>query len=477
MSSPSSQTRTSPSRKTPRNPSNKHWVQEQQRRAFLHHLTQWSSNHDSSAHFQGKISIFPDSQVAARIGLGQSVACILTENTFTDARKKIIIRLFPPQENPTSKGRNLGHHRRHDSMEPFRSELNFSEWQRGVPGDTKDDGEHKKVRQLQGSANGYYKLVVRCGAGWISAREYFSKIYFSHLEAQKANAGTCRRNLDDSLKSRSELLGPPPAPKDSVPICPLFHPFSRLPLELQEMILSMAACHTRAYNLCYDSHLIHKSNRNEPSPISLSTMFRISKAINESLVPFVFHSTDFHFGLTGFTNFLWQSGPINRLETRRLTFHFGKLALLHCIRWLAPDPVFELLEPPVVTNPPSLQYFWRCQIQDLVRDLHLLTLTVDLEGIPSADIPMVVHILQGVFGSVERMLFVETDKGSNSKKVKLSDETVKMAGRMSWREMCKAYWEGHRTHQYFFKWDLMRATTEEFDKLMEEDKDFFDSVT
>ncbi|KAJ4373943.1 hypothetical protein N0V83_002682 [Neocucurbitaria cava] len=470
ISIPSPQAAISPSRTTLRNPSNKYWVQEQQRRTFVYYLTQWSLSHDSSPHFHGMISLNPACQESQEISLGKSVACILTDTTFSDARKKIVIRLFPPHQSLPSKRRVL---RRHDSMDPFGSELNFSEGQRGVLINTKSDEGRDTSRAPENTTHGCYKMVVRCGAGWISAREYFSKLYFNRLEVHKASPATGKRFLDNSLKMRSESLGPPPSSKVTVTVRPLFRPFSRLPSELQDMILSIAAGHTRAYNLCADPHLVHKSNRKVASPISLSTMFRISKAISKHLVPFVYHSTDFHFGLTGFTNFLWQSGPINRPEIKRLTFHFGKLALLHCIRWLAPDPVFELLEPPVVTNPPSLQYFWRCQIQDLVRELNLYTLTVDLRCIPPADIPMVVHILRNAFGSVERMVFVETDRRGGTTQVEYDDERLKPAKESSWREMCKGYWERHRQHQYFFKWDLLHATTEDFEKRIEENKGFF----
>lgn len=460
-------------KKSLRNPSNKHWVQEQQRKTFLYHLKLWSLFHDSSPYFHGKISLFPDSQVGSEIGLSKSVACILTDTAFTDARKRIVIRLFPPQKDSTYKRRVSGHTKRHDSMDLFGSDLNFSEWQRAVPDRTKNEGTHEPSLPSNGSANGYYKLVVRCGAGWISAREYFSKIYFTHLEAQKLNPRTYMRNVDQSLTNRSLLLGQPPSEKDSVTVQPLFHPFRRLPSELQEMILTIAAGHTRAYNLCYDSHLVHNSKRKSPSPISLSMMFQISKATNKHLIPYIFHSTDFHFGLTGFTNFLWQAGPANRPEIRRLTFHFGKLALLHCVRWLAPDPVFELLEPPVVTSPRSLQFFWRCQIQDLVRDLDLLTLTINLKGVPPEDIPMVIHILKNAFGSLERLLFVDTDKYGNSKKVEFDDKTKELLGKQSWREMCRGYFERHRIHQYFLKWELLRVESDEFEGLMDDDKEFF----
>lgn len=439
----------------------------------MHHLRLWSLSHDSSPYFHGKISLFPDSQVASEIGLSKSVACILTDSTFTDARKKIVIRLFPPQEDSTHRRRVLGRIRHYDSMDLVGSEVNFSEWQRNVPKKTRGDGTYESPLTPINPANGYYKLVVRCGAGWISAREYFSKIYFTHLEAQKLNPRTYLRTVDQSLKNRSKPLGCPPIEKESVTVQPLFHPFQRLPSELQEMILMTAAGHTRAYNLCYDAHLVHRSNRKGPSPISLSRMFQISKATNKHLVPYIYHSTDFHFGLTGFTNFLWQVGPTHRPEIRRLTFHFGKLALLHCIRWLAPDPVFELLEPPVVTTPRSLQFFWRCQIQDLVRDLNLLTLTINLKGVPSEDVPMVIRILKNAFGGLERLLFVETDKYGNSKSVEFDDRTTELFDKQSWREMCRGYYERHRIHQYYLKWDLLRMETDELEDLMDEDKDFF----
>ncbi len=464
----------SPSRKSPRNPSNKHWIHEQQRKTFLNHLAQWSLSHDSSPYFHGKIGLVPDSQVATEIGLAKSVACILTDVAFTDARKKIIVRLFPPQENKVSRKLDNQRKRRRDSMHPLDSELNFSEWQRCVQFNAgeKEENEQPQVDSLS-TANRYYKLIVRCGAGWISAREYFSKLYFSQLEAQKRNPRTYKQTINKSLKSRSELLGPPPSDKDSVTIQPLFHPFGRLPVEIQEMILRTAAGHTQKYNLCLDPHLLQRGQRREPAPISLSTMFQISKAINVHLLPYVFHSTDFNFGLTGFTNFLWQCGPTNRVEIKRLTFHFGKLALLHCIRWLAPDPVFDLLEPPVVTNPRALQYFWRCQIQDLARELHLLSLTIDIAGIPTNDLPMVVCILRKAFGSIEHMRFVDRNKDGVCKEVKLSDETIRTMEQDSWRDMCSGYLERHRLYHYFYKWDLMSSTAEEYDALMDKDREFF----
>ena len=204
-------------------------------------------------------------------------------------------------------------------------------------------------------------------------------------------------------------------------------------------------------------------------------MLQISKQMNEHLIPYMYHSTDFHFGLTGFTNFLWQAGPINRPQIRRLTFHFGKLALLHCIRWLAPDSVFELLEPPVVTNPRSLQYFWRCQIQDLARELHLLTLTIDVRDIPTADLAMVARILMSSFGSVQRVQFVTTSKSGKTTKVDSGAECLAtLKEEQTWRQLCAGYWERHKSHQYYYKFELMQFESEAFDALMDWDKANFD---
>jgi hypothetical protein len=203
-------------------------------------------------------------------------------------------------------------------------------------------------------------------------------------------------------------------------------------------------------------------------------MLRISKTINNAMVPYIYHSKTFHFGLTGFTNFLWQSGPFHRHQVQRLAFHFGKIALLHCIRWLAPDEVFELLEPPVVTNPRSLQYFWRCQIRELAREVDLLCLTVDLRGMPKEDIPMVDRILRSVFGSVKRIKFVETDGFGTSKEVGGEDERIQGLNDTSWRELCRGYFERHRRHHYFFSMDLMRKGEAELERMMDENRAFFD---
>jgi hypothetical protein len=463
----------SPATKPRRDTSNR----EQQRRKFLNHLAQWSLSHDSSLHFHGKISLTSQSTSRSEdLELGKAVKCVLTDAGFDDARQNVVIKLFPPQTLTKKPSGSMRWDYRRDSMDLDGVEV--SSYQPRTRGTRHQNATPK--------AEGHFNMVVRCGAGWMPAREYFNKVYFSHRE------GGCLTQ-DEYLLHRSKALGPQPLDKDSVTIRPLFHPFPRLPLELQEMVLMTAAGLSRTYNLCSDDYGIVKVKRHYQSAISLSTLFQISKRLNEPLLPYIYHRTDFHFGLTGyahflpifnrptnlnprFTNFLWQSGPTNRHEIRRLTFHFGRLALLHCIRWLAPDIIFSLFEPPVATNPRSLQYFWRCQIQDLVKDLDLFTLTLNIKQITPAEIVMIVAIMKNAFGSIAKMRFVETDVDGVTKTVETSDERLKgLYKQHTWKDMCLSYYQTHRNYSYFYKFELLKGSEEMLEMLMANLGSFFNT--
>ncbi|KAF2032244.1 hypothetical protein EK21DRAFT_61458 [Setomelanomma holmii] len=461
-----------PPTRSPRSSANALWVHEQQKRIYLDHLLRWSLDHDTSLQYHGKISLSPEqSRRKEDLDLGKSVTCVLTDTSFSDARQTIIIRLFPPQR-PTAKPDNgRAEDERRDSMDLLDSEMKQLVVQQDIE-------SHSKQPQIIEGSKGHYKLVVRCGAGWMCAREYFSKVYFSHLEATSSKPNG-RLILDESLAKRSRALGPPPSDTDSVTIRPLFHAFRKLPPELQEMILKTSASLSRTYNLCSDEYGTLKIKKDQIRPaIPLSTLFCVSKSLNATFRPYVLHSTDFQFGLTGFTNFLWRSGPCNRREIRRLSFHFGKLALLHCIRWLAPDRIFGLFEPPVATNPSALQYFWRCQIQDLVMELNLLSLTINVSQIPKEDLPMVVAILKNAFGSAERIHFVQTAADGSIERTDSNSEVLKGLGKeCSWREMCMAYYQAHRRHSYFFRFELLKGESEKLlEDEMDGDKGFFDTV-
>ncbi|KAF2254502.1 hypothetical protein BU26DRAFT_139524 [Trematosphaeria pertusa] len=429
-SSPRKSPRPSSSSRSPRNPVNTAWVQDQQRRVFLDHLTKWSLNHDSSAYFNGKISLLsPFENAGDVIELGKSVKCILTDSAWTDARKQIAIRLFPPR-----------------------------------------------------GGEGRYKMVVRCGAGWMSARDFFSKEYFMKREAEgRKRKFRLYGRLDDSLKWRSEVV-PQPA-GNTIVIRPLFLPFLRLPLELQQTILGVAAGKTGMYRPCRDSiaelpnrrtaHIILRNfYPRKESNIPLAAMFRISKELNKHLVPWVYRTTDFHFEVTGFTNFLWQAGPVKRAEIRHVTFRFSEIALLHCLRWLAPDPIFELFQPPVPTSPRGLQYLWRCQIQDYARELHLATLTLDIYNTPLQDIPFVVRILLLAFGSIRRIRFTWSGKEIDADNAGLAV----LKERKSWREMSRRWYVAHRFDRQGLSSGRATASPADLEMAMDQDKSFFDRV-
>jgi hypothetical protein len=274
--------------KSLRNASNRMWVQEQQKRGFIHHLSKWSLNHDSSLHFHGKISVTPQSTSRqSDFGLGKAVKCVLTDATFTDARQNIVIKLFPPQGRMKKLDGSQDRDTRRDSMDLG-----------GFDTGSHQTPKFAKVgrQDMATMAGGHYKMVVRCGAGWMPAREYFNKVYCAHLEG-------ARLTQDEYLLHRSQALGPRPPDSDSVTIRPLFHSFRKLPPELQEMVFMTAAGLSRTYNLCSDDYGTLKVKKDEHrSAISMSTLLRVSKRMNEQLLPYIYHSTDFQFGLTGYEN-------------------------------------------------------------------------------------------------------------------------------------------------------------------------------
>lgn len=285
--------------RSPRNSSNRAWLHGRQRKAFLKHLEQWSLDHDSSSHFQGKISLLPQgSKSGEKYELGQSVHCILTDSSFPDARQKIVIRLFPPHPELHETREHEEKQIRRDSMEALQTEPVFSQPLDKFLAHSKVNTFVQEASPLAASRR--YKLVVRCGAGWIPAREYLDKLYFSHLERRKTASGSLQ-GLEQSMEKRSQTLGPLPDDKDSVTIRPLFRQFLRLPAELQELVWVMAAGVSSSYNLCSDEYGVMETEKNHTrSPIPLATLFRVSKAINSYLVPHIYNSTDFQFGLTGY---------------------------------------------------------------------------------------------------------------------------------------------------------------------------------
>lgn len=271
--------------------------------------------------------------------------------------------------------------------------------------------------------------------------------------------------------------------KDQIRISPLFHPFTRLPHELQDQILYYAIGYSRKIKI-YSHRTVNVKNASSSAnlPITISKLFRISKETNEHMVPHIFRSTNFQFGMTGFTNFLWQIGPVNRSYLQNLTFSFGRASLLHCVRWLAPDPLWELFEPPVATNPPSLTYFWRCQIQDLMRGLSLLTLTVDIIDVPLADVPMLVRILKSAIGSTEHVRII--DNLGSKKEPEIINQALHWRfpdfEELTWKELALRYHADYKHLRWHMRHKLVptdprvdvRSLLEEW---MDENRAFFDA--
>ncbi|KAF2440669.1 hypothetical protein P171DRAFT_435446 [Karstenula rhodostoma CBS 690.94] len=414
-------------------------IQEQYRRVFAKHLTRWASNHDSSSQFHGKIAVIASPNIDETYGLGKSVKCDLAYTCYTEVRKKIVVRLFPPR-----------------------------------------------------TAGARYALVVRSGSGWMSARDFFNKEHSLMIQAKTRSKAfrelwiketrpriSTAAKQDVEVTSRRQKLAREAEPKNAITIGPVFHQFLKLPQEIQDIIWVNAAGLTGMFRPCRHRtsdvpvpHIHENFYPKSNSPITISTMLRVCKFVNTHMAPWIYRTTRFQFELTGFTNFLWISGPVNRENLRRVTFKFSSLAPLHCLRWLSPDPVFLLFDPPAYTSPHGLQYFWRCQIRDLARELNLHTLTLDLQGIDPTYVQMVVRILRRSFGSVEYVRFVEDGQGIDESHWRLQG----LQERKSWRTMCREWFEAHKADGGHMSDQRRWKTPEDLEKDMDANMDFFDSV-
>ncbi|KAF2632585.1 hypothetical protein BU25DRAFT_405912 [Macroventuria anomochaeta] len=533
---------------TPRNPANKLWTKTSQRKAYIQHLTNWASNHDSSTYFHGSISLHPQGTFPREVvQLGKSVNCLLTDVSSGDTPKNIVIRLFQSQRHDGSAQQRKGRGRK-DPDEPS----DTASWNSTS---VSCKGNHRaRLPTRNGHSIAPYQLVIRSGSSWVPARQYLNNHYFAHhakpekevashqpastssntnaqrpawvnLTANNVNwaintppasavlttntqppawasltannlsfsnlnfnntnriAEVTRSEQPDQEASRpahSRHAGPLSSAKDTVKISPLFHPFLRLPQELQDEILYQAVGYTRVISLTHSVHVMHASSSSE-SPITISKLFRLSKMISEHMTTHIFRSTNFHFGITGFTRFLWQLGPVNRSNLQHLTFHFGKASLLHCIRWLAPDPIWELFEPPVVTSPSTLTLFWRCQLQDLMKEVSLSTLTIDIRDVPVGDVPMLVRILKTAIGRVERMRVIGNHVRTGVLIEEYAQDLHTWLGGMqepTWRELSLRYHTEYNHQRWHMRhiWALHGLDIRPLlDAWMDKDKAFFDS--
>ena len=184
----------------------------------------------------------------------------------------------------------------------------------------------------------------------------------------------------------------------------------------------------------------HRSFSVPCSPTKLSSMLSISKSLNSHLLPWVYGSINFAFGCQGMTNFLWLIGPHNRSLINSMTLIFGRPALAHCVRWLSPDPVYDLFDPKSHVRPRALQGFWRCTIRDLARDLQLNVLTIDVDDIPPEDMPLVVGSLRHFFGSIACIQYTRggVPLCANDKALSRLDPT------QTWGQICRDVFLKHQ---------------------------------
>lgn len=520
-------------------PPSKEQSKRRQREAFLQHLRDWALNHDSSVYFKGTIQLNEDAFPDDILELGKSVNCILSSGTL---RKKIVVRLFRSQLHKSNVKRDLSrttNFRIGQYVAPYRLVVRsgsgwvqardfFDRYHFTKSGKNQDSLSQYSANtypwtdlppgnQIGPSASistwtapptpagtahsvGNTQMSTLTGPTFQNGGPHAvftgiqqtpsvilppnNSVYNNNIRNRLVdNNGPVRQsNPRFSLSAYSKLNVPTLRLRDIIPISPLFRPFLRLPQELQDEILYRSIGYTGTMSVTRTVHP-RTAVLSSKAPITVSKLFRISKSINEHFIPHIFRSTNFHFGMTGFTKFLWHIGPINRSNLRHLTFHFGIGSLLHCIRWLAPDPIWELFEPPVATNPPTLIHFWRCQLQDLLKELNLSTISIDIQDVPPRDVSMVVRIVQSVIGSIDR-IYVES-KNSRvefitrdcSQPVRRRSDNVRQCTD-TWRELSLQYHLDYKYQRWHMKhvWtSIDEELTPLLNSCMDKKKAFFDS--
>jgi hypothetical protein len=100
--------------------------------------------------------------------------------------------------------------------------------------------------------------------------------------------------------------------------------------------------------------------------------------------------------------------------------------------------------------------------------------TLNIEEIPVADIPMIAAIVKSAFGSVERIRFVETGSDGMICGVDMSDERLEgLRKKTTWKDMCTQYYQNHRVNLYYFKLELLKGQVEDLEGLMSKEEGFF----
>jgi hypothetical protein len=160
---------------------------------------------------------------------------------------------------------------------------------------------------------------------------------------------------------------------------------------------------------------------------------------------------------------------------RKVTLAFGTFALLHCMRWFVPNPIFEAFGPEMGLCPPGMQFYWRCQIRDYVRELHLKVLNINLAHIPEKDLPLMIRSLRTCCAEIETIRF-------NHNGVAIANDDPKLRAlseAKSWGELCKDAFLRYRytaDHSTMFRAEVTQMSVEEFEAKFASNREFFDRV-
>ncbi|KAF2814762.1 uncharacterized protein BDZ99DRAFT_494675 [Mytilinidion resinicola] len=302
-----------------------------------------------------------------------------------------------------------------------------------------------------------YRMTIRCGSGWEDERTWFLR------QHRKYQTRAQNRNRCGSVTRRRPRLASDEFP---VTVRPLFNKFTLLPIELQQWIFELAMGNGEEVKP-------HSSRQSRAvgrpvDDVSIAKLLTLSRSINCHITPWFFRTTTFHFGTQHLTTFLRQIGPINRSELRKLSFSFGRYALIHVLRFFTPNQVFELFNPLLTPQ----QHFWRVLLQDSMRELNLAVLTIKVDHIIKRDVSAIEKSLVTSFGSVGRVKFEKMGMQIEAASYRGGKEFEKKTWYQHTQDIFERYCQGRESDKIFGKAQL-KGTIEDLETKMQDDLEFF----
>jgi hypothetical protein len=100
-------------------------------------------------------------------------------------------------------------------------------------------------------------------------------------------------------------------------------------------------------------------------------------------------------------------------------------------------------------------------------------LTIDIENMPTADIPFVVRTLSGCFGSCKKIRIM-----SSGVTVKANDERLSgLRNRQTWAMLCKTAFESYKWEPCYFDKRIRSLSVDVLSWEMKERREFFDRAS